>query len=126
MRLNVSRIGWKIFCISFFLALIPTTAFASAGYYPIKKGEILNAEVCLPNEVRPPISLQLNSGEGKPVTVFKIKSFVKKVKPCGKEKTLVAIRWKVDREGIYALSFYDPRSKKIFFGWPDGVEIRPK
>jgi len=107
-----------------FLSLIPTGAHASAGYYPVEIGEVLKAEVCLPNKIKPPISLQLNDGDHKPITVKALNAFPKLITACGNQKRLVVINWKVDRSGTYALSFYHPKSKVSYAGWPDGVEIK--
>ena len=114
----------KVLLFSLLLALLPVSAFASAGYYPIEKGEVLNAEVCIPKNTKPPISLQLNSGNGKPVSVATINSIPKSSGDCRKNERQVFINWKVDRRGIYGLSFRSTKSKVTFTGWPDGIEVK--
>jgi hypothetical protein len=121
LKINMSL---KILLFSLLLALLPVSAFASVGFYPIEKGEVLNAEVCVPKNTKPPISLQLNSGNGKPVSVATINSIPKSSGECGKNERQVFINWKVDRTGIYGLSFRSTKSKITFTGWPDGIEVK--
>jgi len=118
------RIKTKVLICSFLFASIPNSAMASAGFYPIQKGEVLTAEVCLPTNIKPPISLQLNSGNGKPASVATINSIPKTSRKCGKNRRHVSINWKVDRTGIYGLSFYSSKGKITFTGWPDGIEVK--
>jgi hypothetical protein len=121
LKINMSL---KVLLFSLLLALLPVSAFASAGYYPIEKGEVLNAEVCVPKNTKPPIFLQLNSGNGKPVSVATINSIPKSSGDCSKNKYKVVVNWKVDRTGIYGLSFRSTKSKVTFTGWPDGIEVK--
>jgi hypothetical protein len=118
-----SRIKTKIFICSFLLAAIPNPVIASAGFYPIEKGEVLNTEVCVPKNTKSPLSLQINSGNGKPVSVATVNSIPKSSGNCKKNESKVFINWKVDRLGIYSLSFYSTKSKSTFYGWPDGIEV---
>jgi len=118
-----SRIKTKIFICSFLLAAIPNPVIASAGFYPIEKGEVLNTEVCVPKNTKSPLSLQINSGNGKPVSVATINSIPKSSGNCKKNESKVFFNWKVDRLGIYSLSFYSTKSKSTFYGWPDGIEV---
>jgi hypothetical protein len=113
-----------MFICSFLLALTPNPVIASAGFYPIEKGEVLRTEACVPKNTKPPISLQLNSGNGKPVSVATIHSIPKSFGKCGKNERQVFINWKVDRTGIYGLSFRSTKSKITFTGWPDGIEVK--
>jgi hypothetical protein len=114
----------RILIFSLLFVLTPNIVFASAGFYPIEKGEVLNAEVCVPKNTKPPISLQLYSGNGKPVSVATINSIPKSSGKCSKNQRQVFINWKVDRTGIYGLSFYSTKSKSAFTGWPDGIEVK--
>jgi len=118
-----NRIKTKIFTFSFLLAAIPNPVIASAGFYPIEKGEVLNTEVCVPKNTKSPLSLQINSGNGKPVSVATVNSIPKSSGNCKKNESKVFINWKVDRLGIYSLSFYSTKSKSTFYGWPDGIEV---
>jgi hypothetical protein len=68
--------------------------------------------------------LQINSGNGKPVSVATINSIPKSSGECGKNERQVFINWKVDRTGIYGLSFRSTKSKITFTGWPDGIEVK--
>lgn len=103
---------------------LPNISIASAGYYPIEKGEVLNAEVCVPKNTKPPLSLQIHSGNGKAVKVATVKSIPKSSGDCSKNERQVFINWKVDRTGMYGLSFYSAKSKSTFIGWPDGIEVK--
>ena len=114
----------RILVISLLIALFPETAFASAGYYPINKGEVLNTEVCVPKNTKPPLYLQIYSGNGKPVRVATVNSIPKSSGDCSKKERQVFINWKVDRTGLYGLSFYSPKGKFTFAGWPDGIEVK--
>ena len=113
----------KVLICSFLFASTPNLAIASAGYYPIEKGEVLNAEVCVPKNTKPPLSLQINGGNGKPVGVATVNSIPKSSGGCNKNESKVFINWKVDRIGIYSLAFYSTKSKSTFYGWPDGIEV---
>ena len=119
-----NRIKTKIFICSFLLASLPNSVTASAGYYPIEKGEVLNAEVCVPKNTKPPLYLQIYSGIGKPVRVATVNSIPKSSGDCSKNERQVLINWKVDRTGMYGLSFYSPKGKSTFAGWPDGIEVK--
>jgi len=114
----------KILLFSLFTAVFTCKAFASAGFYPIEKGEVLNTEVCVHKNTKPPIFLQLNSGNGKPISVATVNLISKSSGKCGKNERQVFIKWKVDRIGLYGLSFYSPKSKSTFVGWPDGIEVK--
>ena len=118
-----NRIRAKIFIYLFLLLSLPNSAYASAGFYPIEKGEVLNAEVCVPKNTKSPLSLQINSGNGKPVSVATVNSIPKSSGDCNKNESKVFINWKVDRIGIYSLAFYSTKSKSTFYGWPDGIEV---
>ena len=119
-----NRMKTRVLMCSFLLVSIPNLVIASVGFYPIEKGEVLRAEACVPKNTKPPISLQLNSGNGKPVSVATINSIPKSSGECGKNERQVFINWKVDRTGIYGLSFRFTKSKITFTGWPDGIEVK--
>jgi hypothetical protein len=119
-----NRMKTKVLICSFIFASIPNSVIASVGFYPIEKGEVLRAEACVPKNTKPPISLQINSGNGKPVSVATINSIPKSSGECGKNERQVFINWKVDRTGIYGLSFRSTKSKITFTGWPDGIEVK--
>jgi hypothetical protein len=117
------RIKTKVLIYSFLFASIPNSVMAYAGFYPIEKGEVLKAEVCVPKNTKPPLSLQINGGNGKPVGVATVNSIPKSSGGCNKNESKVFINWKVDRIGIYSLAFYSTKSKSTFYGWPDGIEV---
>jgi hypothetical protein len=109
------------------LSLSPQLATASAGYYPVSKGEILPVEVCLPKSAHSPIYLEGYGASRKWVILAKI-SFknLKKDSYCSDPNMQSAgpyhlkYNWKVN--GFGSLNFVDPKTKKAYFGWPDGVE----
>ncbi len=111
------------------LALIEVAppAHASAGYYPVSRGEILPVEVCLPKSAHSPIYLEAYGASQKWVVVAKI-SFknLKKDAYCADPNMQydgpyhLKYNWKVN--GFGSLNFVDPRTKKAYLGWPDGVE----
>ena len=124
MSISKNKMKTKVLICSFLFASTPNLVIASVGFYPIEKGEVLRAEACVPKNTKPPISLQLNSGNGKPVSVATINSIPKSSGECGKNERQVFINWKVDRTGIYGLSFRSTKSKITFTGWPDGIEVK--
>ena len=124
MSIWKKSIKTKVLIYSFFFASIPNSVMASAGYYPIEKGEVLKAEVCVPKNTKPPLALQIYSGNGKPVRVATVNSIPKSSGDCSKNERQVFINWKVDRTGMYGLSFYSPKGKFTFAGWPDGIEVK--
>jgi hypothetical protein len=122
MKFRVFKITSKLMPVVIAMGLTPNAAEASAGYYPIKKGEVLESEVCVPKNTRPPLSLQLSSGGGKPMSVVTINAIPKLAGNCPKNEVQVFISWTVDRTGLYGLSFYASKSKSTYVGWPDGIE----
>ena len=123
MSIWKKRIKTKVLIYSFLFASIPNSVMAYAGYYPIEKGEVLNAEVCVPRNTKSPLSLQINSGNSKPVSVATVSSIPKSSGDCKKGESKVFVNWKVDRIGIYSIAFYSAKSKSTFYGWPDGIEV---
>ena len=104
------------------------TASAGAGWYPLQYGEYFVVEVCLPPKHGPIIYLQGSRwGEG-------FKTFAK-FKPqrskdqgaeslCLRKETNYEYEWHVNAKGGWGLSFYDPKYKKRYWGWPDGIEVK--
>jgi hypothetical protein len=104
------------------------SAQAGAGWYPLMYGEYFFVEVCLPPKHGPIIYLQgSRTGSG-------YKTFAK-FKPqrleyqgaeslCSRKETNYTFEWQVNVRGEWALSFYDPKYKKRYWGWPDGIEVR--
>lgn len=103
-------------------------AQADAGWYPLMYGEYFFVEVCLPPKHGPMIYLQ-GSRTGSDFKTFA------KFKPrraadqgseslCSRKETNYTYEWKVNVRGEWALSFYDPKYRKRYWGWPDGIEAR--
>ena len=124
LKSKVHPIKLKILIFSLLFISTPNIVLASAGFYPIEKGEILRAEVCIPKNTKPPLTLQIYNGSGKPINVARIDSFPISIGVCGKKEKRVFVDWKVDRAGVYSLSFYSPKTKSSFYGWPDGIEVK--
>ena len=112
--------------------LLPANgAFASAGWYPTHIGDVIQTEVCLPKNVSSPIYLQLMPFEGNHKTVAKI--YFKNLKadayckdsikhdPATPGPYHLKYKWKVNATGESGLQFFDPKTKKAYYGWPDGI-----
>ena len=116
-----------LFTVIALLGFTPQQVEASAGYYPVSRGEILPVEVCLPKSAHSPIYLEGYGTSRKWVILAKI-SFknLKKDSYCADPNMEsdgpyhLKYNWKVN--GFGSLNFVDPRTKKGYFGWPDGVE----
>jgi hypothetical protein len=103
-------------------------AQAGAGWYPLMYGEYFFVEVCLPPKHGQLIYLQgTRTGTG-------YKTFAK-FKPqrseyqgaeslCSRKETNYTFEWQVNVRGEWGLWFYDPKYKKRYWGWPDGIEVR--
>ena len=112
------------------LALVASgtpTASASAGWYPLQYGEYFVVEVCLPPKHGPIIYLQ-GSGAGPTFKTFaKFKPLRSKDQGaeslCSRKETNYEYEWHVNVKGDWGLSFYDPKYKKRYWGWPDGIEV---
>ena len=102
-------------------------ASASAGWYPLQYGEYFVVEVCLPPKHGPIIYLQ-GSGAGPTFKTFaKFKPLRSKDQGaeslCSRKETNYEYEWHVNVKGGWGLSFYDPKYKKRYWGWPDGIEV---
>ena len=102
-------------------------SFASAGWYPLQYGEYFVVEVCLPPKHGPIIYLQ-GSGAGPTFKTFaKFKPLRSKDQGaeslCSRKETNYEYEWHVNVKGGWGLSFYDPKYKKRYWGWPDGIEV---
>ena len=119
---------FKVFGLSALLiACLVPPAHASAGYLPVRMGEILPVEACLPGNVHSPISLLVFTENNRSITVAKIK-FKKLFKDsyCTDPHSTydgsyqLKYSWKVSAFG--SLSFYDSKARKSYLGWPDGIQ----
>ena len=121
------RRALSLLAVMVILGFTPQQVEASAGYYPVSRGEILPVEVCLPKSAHSPIYLEGYGTSRKWVILSKI-SFknLKKDSYCADPNMEsdgpyhLKYNWKVN--GFGSLNFVDPRTKKGYFGWPDGVE----
>jgi hypothetical protein len=123
MRFKLNYFSLRLVLVVICIGYIPQAGEASAGYYPIKKGELLETEVCVPKNTKPPLSLQLSSGSSKAVSVSTISAIPKLTGSCPKDEVQVFINWTVDRTGLYGISFYASKTKSSYVGWPDGIEV---
>lgn len=114
-----------VFYILILCVLFSDSANASAGYYPLKLGEVVEISSCIPKNLKPPIDLQVQGPKtsGKKVVVETVKKFVTRPGNCAKGEVELFFDWQSNREGSYTLYLYSPLSKKTFYPWPDGVDI---
>lgn len=100
-------------------------ADASAGYYPVMPGEILVVEVCLPKAASDLIYLQGSDIDNNFKTFAKFKPRLYGSNEfCSKNEKNYGYSWKVNTKGGWSLSFYSPKTKKRYYGWPDGIESK--
>jgi hypothetical protein len=97
-----------------------TTASAGAGFYPTFPGDYIDLSVCLPKGHSGNINLQINN---KTVAKFRMKPGVDQTFCNRKTEREYVFEWKVNTKLSGALGFFDPKSKKRYWGWPDGIEI---
>ena len=120
-----------LFAFLLSLALVASgtpIASASAGWYPLQYGEYFVVEVCLPPKHGPIIYLQ-GSGAGPRFKTFaKFKPLRSKDQGaeslCSRKETNYEYEWHVNVKGGWGLSFFDPKYKKRYWGWPDGIEVK--
>lgn len=98
-------------------------ANSSAGYYPVKVGEILEVTSCIPKKLQPPLVLQI---EG-PNTSNKRKSVMTLTKlpnmrgACAGNEIEAVFNWQIQESGEFTLYIYASKTKQTFLPWPDGV-----
>ena len=107
-------------------ALLPVqSADASAGYYPTFPGEYLDVEVCLPKAATNLIYLEGSDINNRFKTFAKFKpKLLGKDTFCSKNELYYRYTWKVNTKGEWSLSFYSPKTKKRYYGWPDGIDSK--
>jgi len=98
-------------------------AHAGAGYYPTFPGEYIDLSVCLPKGHSGNIHLQVNN---KTVAKFRLKPVVDQTFCNRKTEREYVYEWKVNTKLSGGLGFFDPKTKKLFWGWPDGIENTKK
>lgn len=89
----------------------------------MKIGEILEADVCIPKNTKPPLSLQIQGSNNIPIEVATLKSFQKLRKQCPLGQYRVLFNWKIDRSGAYTLYVYSKKENKTFYPWPEGIDV---
>jgi hypothetical protein len=99
------------------------TASAGAGYYPTFPGDYIDLSVCLPKRHSGNIHLQVNN---KTVAKFRMKPGVDQTFCNRKTELEYVYEWKVNTKLSGGLGFFDPKTKKLFWGWPDGIENTKK
>ena len=116
-----------LFAFSFVIGVSGTpTANAGAGYYPTLIGDYIDLSVCLPTKHSGSIYLQITRDAEKFTTVAKLR-----MKPgtdqtfCDRKKEREYVyHWKVNTNLSGGLWFWDPKAKKFYWGWPDGIEVK--
>ena len=127
-----------LFAISFMVVLTvvtPSSATASAGWYPTHKGDWIVTEFCIPAGSRSPVFLQ-TMGDGsasKTVAVIhfrnlRIDSYCRNAEKYGHSPAglyHLKYRWQVNIKGSWGIQLRIPSLKLTIYGWPDGIEINP-
>ena len=115
------------------LTTTTSSALASAGWYPINKGETLTVEYCLPKARMGTLVLRGTGNELTPKILAKIKdSTLKQDSYCADDLKRgykqgayhLKYSWKVNITGQYGLDLYSTNTKKKYYGWPDGINSR--
>ncbi len=91
-----------------------------AGYYPTFPGDYIVLSVCFPKGHSGNIHLQVNS---KTVAKFRMKPGIDQTFCNRKTEREYVYEWKVNTKAGGGLGFFDPKTKKRYWGWPDGIEI---
>ncbi len=99
------------------------TASAGAGYYPTFPGDYIDLTVCLSKWHSGNIHLQVNN---KTVAKFRMQPGVDQTFCNRKTEREYVYEWKVNTKLSGGLGFFDPKTKKLFWGWPDGIENTKK
>ena len=104
------------------------SASASAGWYPLIYGEYFFVEVCLPPKHGPLIYLQ-GTRAGTDYKTFakfrpKLATDQGAESLCSRKETNYTFEWQVNVRGEWGIWFYDPKYKKRYWGWPDGIEVK--
>ena len=117
------------------LVLSTSPAHASAGWYPIAKGQSITVEYCLPTANVGILYLQATGEGAKSQTVATIKSpKLKNDKYClddvkygfGEGFFHFRYKWKVNISGGWGLQLKSSTLHKIYYGWPDGITTNGK
>jgi len=105
-----------------------SSANAGAGWYPLMYEEYFEVNVCLPAKHGSVIHLQGSRTGSNFKTFARFKPVRAKDQGaeslCSRKETNYSYVWKVNTRGEWALSFYDPKYKKRYWGWPDGIEVK--
>ena len=118
------KIKTSIFLLSLALSITGSSpANASAGWYSTIPGDVIEVAVCLPRQHSSIIYLR-GSGFGDEFKIFKTMKMrlTKDHEYCGKFSREYIYPWTVNVAGGWGLSFFDPKYKKSYYGWPDGIE----
>ncbi len=117
-------IGLLAFLISILLNLSVQNTYAGAGYYPVKIGEVLNIQTCIPVDAQLPVLIQVEKSNRKWVTIKEINTHGRSKGSCESKEFFANFRWKVNLLGGHALRAYDIKSKDWYFIWPDGIDSK--
>ena len=112
------------------LILGASPAYASAGWYPTHKGEIITVDYCLPKTNMGPLILRAMGDQAQPIVLATIKPMrLPKDSYCaddlkyGFKQGLYHLKygWRVNLVGGAGLEIYSPLAKRSYYGWPDGI-----
>lgn len=129
------RLGLLVVIMTSAAFLFLTGAHASAGWYPIAKGEVIEVEYCLPTAKVGTLVLQAVGVGNKVKSVAVVMpSQLKKDSYCADDMKYgfgeglyhFKYKWRVNISGEWGLQLHSPRLKRTFYGWPDGITTRAK
>jgi hypothetical protein len=136
MREVIQLFRVKHFMAVIFIVYLPVSpAIASAGWYPISKGQSLTVEYCLPTSNMGNLYLQALGSGSKWKTVAIIKhprlirdSYCADDFKYGFAQGLYHLKyeWTVNISGEWGLHLKSSTTNKTYSGWPDGITTNGK
>ena len=113
-----------VWVVAVAFTFITTNSYASAGYYPIHRGDLLGVEACLPIRTTSPLILQIESMDlhWKKVAVVPFNKLTRQ--DCDRGSLKLVYRWKVNVSLGGTLRLWDSTLKRSYFVWPDGIRIQ--
>ena len=106
-----------------FGAAVPPSSLASAGYYPVHRGDLLIIEACLPVKATSPLKLQIANTHLHWKTVSTVSFKKLKSGDCSKGYLKLKHRWKANVALGGGLRLFESKTKQSYFVWPDGIRV---